>query len=127
MDIKYKIRKIKWFFQRIFRGYSDEDLWNLDWFILQKIRKPFKAFVKYQKENGHGCPIDLYDMGNHENESHKWTKVLEQIEEAIDLKYEDDSGADSWLDKTLEQQIKDDKKIDKGFRLFGKYFNGLWD
>ena len=38
MNMKYKfkncIRKIKWSLQKIKRGYSDEDIWNMDlWFL----------------------------------------------------------------------------------------------
>lgn len=119
--------KIYWPLQGLFRGYSDCDLWGLDSFIVRKTRPALKAFVKYQKERGHGCPGDLYDKDNEDNECHKWVEVLEKIELAFDLMWEDDQCTDEWFKKTSEQHIEDNKKIEEGLKLFAEHFQGLWD
>ena len=117
-----KLRQIKWFFQRTFRGYDDCDLWNLDSFIVRKITPAFKAFVKHQKEHGSGCPGTLWDKEN-EDHCHKWIKALETMEESFELILAEDDV----FFEDIEEYFKNMRKIDKGLKLFGKYFRALWD
>ena len=119
--------KIKWPLQRLFRGYGDNDLWSLDSFIVEKITPALKAFVKYQKEHGHGCSMDLYDKENEGNECAKWLEVLSKIELSFDLMWAENVATDEWFKKGNEQHIEDSKKIQEGLDLFAKYFQSLWD
>ena len=132
--IQYKIqqfpKEVKYFFQRLVRGYDDTDLWYLDNFILRKIRKPFKAFLKYQKYKGHGCIPDLFDETNKENPCWRWIEILEQIDEAFDLMWDDYYNMEAnYTDGKLDiKKCKvSDKKINRGLNLFAKYFRNLWD
>jgi len=125
-------RNTKFFFQRIFRGYGDDDLWSLGSWILNKTRKPFKAFVKNQKEHGHkSYPVGLLSEKRidirKDDGYDRWINILEQIEEAIDLNWQEDNATDEWFAKTTEEHIKDNKKIAKGLELFGKYIRNFWD
>jgi len=122
----YKLKQLKWSLQRLIRGYGDDDLWGFSYFVTMKLRKPFKAFVRYQKKHGMGCPPELFDRKN-ENECHKWITILEKIELAFDLDYEDCIGSDKYFKKSIDQRLKDSKKIKEGFELFGKYYMSFWD
>ena len=132
--IKYLPQNTKFFFQRLFRGYGDDDLWSLDYWILEKIRKPFKAFVKNQKKNGSSYPdslvypkyIDIHIKKEDEGFD-RWIKILEQIEEAMDLRWLDYTCDDKWLDMTTEEQLEVYKKIEKGWKSFGEHFGDFWD
>uniref|UniRef100_A0A6M3JKE0 Uncharacterized protein n=1 Tax=viral metagenome TaxID=1070528 RepID=A0A6M3JKE0_9ZZZZ len=133
--IKLLPRNTKFRIQKIFRGYGDDDLWSLDYWMLKKIRKPFKAFVKNQKEHGHSYPAHL-SVKNKEIDivkkiedpgAIKWIKILEQIEEAIDLMWLDYSCNDKWYDMTSEEHRIANDKINKGWKLFGEYFGSFWD
>lgn len=123
----YKLKQLKWKLQRLVRGYGDDDLWCLSCLMTEKLRKPFKAFVKYQKKHGVGCPPELFDKKNEKNQCHKWITILEKIELAFDLDYEEVIGSDKYFNKTTEQQIEDSKTIKEGFELFGKYYQAFWD
>lgn len=132
--IKYLPQNTKFFIQRIFRGYSDQDLWSLDYWMLKKIRKPFKAFVKHQKENGHSYPSSLIIekkidgvIKNDDKGFDRWIKILEQIEEAMDLQWLDYSCDDKWYNMSSEEFRIAYDKINKGWKLFGKYFGNFWD
>jgi len=131
--IKYLPENTKFFIQRIFRGYGDDDLWSLDYWMLKKIHKPFKAFVKSQKENGHGYParlmkkeIDIISKGK-DRGFNDWIKILEQIEEAMDLQWLDYSCDDKWFNMNSEEHRIAYDKINKGWKLFGEYFGDFWD
>ena len=100
----YKLKQLKWKLQHFIRGYGDDDLWCFSCLATEKLRKPFKAFVKYQKEYGTGCPPDLFDKKNKKNECHKWIAILEKIELAFDLDYEEVIGSNNFFNKTTERQ-----------------------
>ena len=117
------IKEVKWKIQRLFRGYSDSDLWDLNSYIVERIRPAFKAFVKHAKKNGMGCPIEeLFDK-NKRNNCQKWIEVLQKIEKSFDLMHEEETK----VSRTLKQQIKDGKSIQEGLELFGKHLQSLWD
>lgn len=128
--IKDFFSEIKYFFQRLFKGYDDTDEWSLYGGIVRRIRKPLKAFVKYNLEHGAGCPSDLYD---HEAEKKgedackAWREILGKIDLAFDLLVEDEYATDAWFKKTTEEHIEDNKKMQEGLEFFGKYFRTLWD
>ena len=117
IHIKLEPVRIKWFFQRLFRGYDDTDLWGLDTWIIKKIRKPFKAFVR---KGTMSYPSSLAPK--------KWDEILKQIEEAIDLYYEEEIELIiDWGKISGDQFAERNKKKQKGMELFGKYFFNLWD
>lgn len=82
-------REIKWKLQRLFRGYSDADVWGLNYFIIEKIRPALKAFVKYQEEQGHSLPMDFA------NNPAAWLVVLKKIEYAFDYVWKDQNDVSS--------------------------------
>ncbi|MEK6878052.1 MAG: hypothetical protein AABY22_00510 [Nanoarchaeota archaeon] len=118
--------EIKYFLQRVFRGYGDDDLWSLDWFIVKKVRKPLKAFINYQINNGHGCPADFFDKDINGNECIRWIECLKKIERAFDLSYKEGYGG-KYYEKSVKQLREDGEDIQEGFELFGKYLQNLWD
>lgn len=123
----YKIRQIKWALQRLVRGYGDDDLWDFDSYVTLKMRKPFKAFVKYQKKYGVGCPAALFDEKNEIQQCQKWLDILDKIELAFDLHYSEITFSKEYENKTAKQNIKDAEKVQEGFELFGKHYQSLWD
>jgi len=130
--IIYSPQSIKYFLQRLFRGYGDDDLWSLDHWILKKIRKPFKAFVKNQREYGNSYPVNLITYKKVDSiiktDTHdKWIQELEHIEEAIDLMWLDYTSDDKWFKMTTEEFRIAYDKINKGWKLFGEYFGDFWD
>jgi len=96
--------KQKW--QKLTRGYSDEELWNLDSTICKWLLPRLKAF----KEKTNGYPTTSPE---------EWDTILEKIILALELHNSD-------LPDNPEQARIEGEQIKEGFELFGKYFRNLW-
>ena len=117
---------IKWFIQRVFRGYSDYDLIDYDQFVCKKILPSLKAWVAHKR---YGYPESA---GSFEN----WNKILEEIvwavEETATGKNEDDLYR-HWEERGLTPEIrfKEVQKIwerqEHGMKLFGEYLGAMCD
>ncbi len=97
-------RKIKWFFQRHFRGWSDNEVWDLQYHIAARFLPPLKKL----RDNHFGRPGSLTTQ--------EWNEILDKIVFAFE--------------KIKEDRIEDSEenaKIQEGCELFGKYFRCLWD
>jgi len=74
----------------------------------------------------HGSPVtDLEDVpfelqGDHEDAVHeRWDWIMSEMIYAFDAKIND---IDEWEWSQAKQE-----RMQNGFRLFGKYYTGLWD
>ena len=97
-------RKYKFMWQRITRGFSDMDTWNMDYvfsvFILPRLRR--------FRELHNGYPANLTPR--------KWKNMIDKMIFAFDRIIQD----------PIEYNKKADKKMHEGLELFGKYFRHLW-
>lgn len=107
-------RKIKYWFQILTRGWSDEETWNLDYSFIKWVNSRFKVY----KEQA-GKIVDL--------EYHKFTykkktyTQLELIDKVIDLTDEYIKNANAnWYDDTLDP-IKNEV-----FDIFKKIYWSMW-
>lgn len=96
-------------YHKLTRGFTDEEIWNLDhtaaeWLIPR---------LKYLKENTCGYPPDFESFG-------EWLKILQKMIDAFELYLEDE-----WPDDP-EVMKKQNEIIEEGMQLFGKYFRNLW-
>lgn len=142
--IKYKLqsfpKEVKWFFQKLFRGYSDVEIWNLETSLSRPILKKLKAF---KNSNRHGYPKDLtpelwesildemingftflYEEGGITKEyqdflNKKWDSKFNEIK--VDVSLEEEGN------KLREINNKKCEDAQKGIELFGKYYTNLWD
>ena len=103
------IRKIKFFFQRLTRGWDDSDTWSLDYTIAQFVLPRLKRF----KELNIGAPSDLTEE--------TWDEILDKMIKAMEntIKQWDE-------DLTEEETEKMWEETEEGHKLFGEYFSGLW-
>ena len=116
-DIKFNI-KMK--YQKLTRGYSDLEVWNLnDTFCIWILPR-----LKYFRKHTIAYPPDLTPE--------KWDEILDKMILAFEL-YLDDSDDNYEIDKNGEYTIPDlekmkleGEKIWEGFRLFGQYLRYLW-
>jgi hypothetical protein len=106
------LRKIKWFFQRFFRGWDDTELWDLDImiadFVLPRLKKYKTIRNTYVEELG--------EKG--------WNEALDKMIFSFEHIVRDDwemSGI------STAEIIKTHEQIQEGLELFGKYFRSLWD
>jgi hypothetical protein len=71
---KQMLKEIKWFFQRVFRGYSYVDLWNLNDHLSSVIHKRLLAFKKMKR---HGYPSDTTEE--------EWETSINDMLQAFDI------------------------------------------
>ena len=131
--------KLKMFLQEKFRGYPDYAKWNLNDYIVDKIRPPLKKFLEYDNS----YPMDIT--------SKEWRVILKKIEFSFD-NYGEDGPWMEWVLKHREEmkegesmqeyfnkkepptpkmivnaEKKYNDKVQEGFELFGKHLQHLWD
>jgi hypothetical protein len=124
-----------------------EDTWNMD-NTLAYIVLPM---LKQLKETKHGSPYtDDEDVPEHlrstvgpsrENEwdtdeKHyaRWDWIMNEMIYAFEMELNDEwevqiwqRGGEDWTDEKLDERNAIQKRIENGFRLFGKYYQALWD
>jgi hypothetical protein len=105
MKLKWYIKQ-KW--QKLTRGYSDEELWNLDYHLCKWLIPRLRSF----KEKTNGYPPNL-------KSPKEWDKILEKIILAFELHISD-------IPDSAEQARKESKQIKEGLSLFSKYLYYLW-
>tara|TARA_R100000750_G_C2331441_1_gene90273 strand:+ start:107 stop:526 length:420 start_codon:yes stop_codon:yes gene_type:complete len=107
-------RKVKHIIQKIIRGFSDSDLWDLDYHLSELILPRLKAFRNY---NQAGHPSRLKD----ENE---WNDILDKMIYSFEYVLRDYGiEDDDWNDS----QEKKYKEYEEGMKLFIDFFSDLWD
>lgn len=120
--MKKKLLKIKHCFQKIIKGYSDEELWSLDVTLSRIIFKYLDAFIKLDRI---GYPLTLeknetYVDFNNEYHKIKWETDLIKMKNAF-LYIKNGEHYD-----LMEDDIKN-KEIEEGLKLFSERFMSLWD
>jgi hypothetical protein len=99
---------IKWWWQRVARGYDDREIWDLNRVIVKFIAPRLSHYVEWQCEHGMRYPDDL-DPG-------AWTVVLRKM--ALAFRHLDDLDGKMWNENEEEMVLE-------GLDLFGKYLLDL--
>lgn len=116
--IKMMPKEIKWFIQRGRRGYADCDLWSFDSYL----SKIIYTGLSQLKEHQHILP--LWEEGMSEEDAKKrWHHVLDEIIWAYKRLYDCVDGEAKYMMISDEEQ----KRINRGVKLFTKHFHSFWD
>lgn len=142
--IQFRYKYIK---QRMTRGISDCDIWNLDWFIAKSII----TGIKYLKENGYGYnpeildengdrinPISFPKDGSSSKEYYDkgreaWDYALDSIIEGFEAwfklvdGYPIDENTYIWPVPGEDEFKELDKKYEKGKMIYLNNFGSFWD
>jgi hypothetical protein len=106
------LRKAKNFYQRGVRGYSDQDLWSFDAFLLDIMVRGLRDF----KKNGLvGHPVDI-DMD-------KWERTIDNIADGLESGIKLMDGDYKYKNKAQRLQ----KEFENGMVLLKKHYFNLWD
>jgi len=138
------IKKIIWFFQKIFKGYSVSDLWNLDFHLAKIIFKRLKAFKKLER---FGYPAGIKSFK-------EWNEILDKMIFSFEFVISNFGTEENykWHDEIWEKLEKKEvsltignkkiytdrkynkekckeyyKKYTEGMTLFSEHFHNLWD
>ena len=92
------------------------DTWSMDCTLAHIIL----PMLKQLKETKHGYPIDLTEQ--------EWDEILDEMIWAFQKKCRNDWMEDyDYNDWDMEGMKAEQERISNGFRLFGKYYESLWD
>lgn len=131
--------KLKYFFQRMLRGYDDLDKWNAGWYIARKAIPVLKDF----REKFHGTSLKWH-------REDRFNNIIELTKDEVFVEGEDPISLteDEWrgvlddiifvFEFTLDQDEPDKefnedeynkryKRYKRGLKLFSIYYGNLWD
>ena len=125
-------RRIKWGFQRMFRGYDDRAYWGVDGYLTD-IALPA---LKWLRAHGHGLPWNQESTGWTSHTQESWNELLDKMILAFQIMHDDDysdptslGAPDISVDKDAYWKWHEERKakVDEGLKWFAKYFQSLWD
>lgn len=99
--------EIKWFFQRVFRGFSDDSLFSFDSTVGKFMVPRLIAF----KEINFGCPSTLT--------MEEWEDILDKMIFAFRYSY-----SNKKYEYPIDQELY--ASYEEGMELFKTYFHHLW-
>lgn len=103
----------KYFLQRGYRGYSDRDVWSVDWFLTGIMPK----MLRQLKKTTHGAPVGV-GFKHWQNKLEKMAETFEMARRIEDYDFDiKDKYAARRLQREFERRMQD----------FVKYFFSLWD
>lgn len=115
-NINHLFRRLKWTYQRAFRGYDDK-YWDLSYSLARQIAAQCRVLQK----NMHGCHPDLFDDAAPEGKQcHRMEEMLEEMCSG----FEGYVNAEEGCGLPTEE---DYKKLDRSLELFRIHFTHLWD
>ena len=118
-------RKVKWFFQRVFRGYSDLDMIDFGDFVCRKTLPLLKKWVAMERQ---GYPAEFKSQ-------EEWENVLKEIVWAVEetaYNNEENRIVNEWLSGKLATDVyhkmidENWKRCNNGMKLFGEYLGAMW-
>ena len=109
-EIRYKIRKVYWFFLRGWRGWAPNDTWSLDTYLDVVIRDA----VEHLRKNHMGYPSQLATP-------EEWDNILHRISFLADRHLGMVEGDFKYTAQEYEETTKE------LFDLLEKYWGNLWD
>ena len=151
--LKERPRRIKWFCERGWRGYSQCDVWNLYSYLSSWMPEALKEL----QDNMQGRPLGIEVKGikddavfennltkeEEERLFKEWKRILKRIEKgfrAVNWDDEEDNtdeffkavdarkkGDESLMNEYEFKRAIYDKMAQRGLNLFVKYFRNLWD
>jgi hypothetical protein len=121
MKARHICYEIKYAFQRMFRGYGDDETFSLDYAFIEKYTKILKQFRTYQ--HSYPARFESYD---------EWAKVLDEMISYFELS---DEHSDYYCHEDFEYVYEDYRHNEqlahyykhKAIEMFVQYFDDLWD
>ena len=148
-DLKIIPKSLKWKIQKAKRGFSDNDVKNLDLYLIELIPNMLNKFIDKQTNNNFPMNQALFDEAGIQyeeylsleiDESQEAKKRKEEIEKQLVEKWnetltqiifcftEQDNKRCTKKDKFTEDELNKYKnqKLKEGFNLLNVYFHNLW-
>ena len=141
LNIRYHIRRLKWFFHRGWYGWAPNDCWSLDFCLARIISEGTEHIRKYNIgyptmiviEEGISSDVREMTKEEHNRAEKRWDEILQKISHGFRIYLEAEECEQCGYSINMEE-INDKYKCDmhklsdyeEGWDLFRKYFGGLW-
>ena len=125
--------KVKWFYQRGSRGWSDRSAWSIDTWLVNNLI----PMLERLESNNHGTPMSMFKKkdgvdkdGNPTDEAdrlaaQRWNNVLNEILYGLKCAKKIEDLDYDYNDKELTKSLT--KSYQRSFELIGKHLFCLWD
>jgi len=100
-------RSLRFFYQRLTRGWDDSEIWNLEAELARHILPRLRRF----KQLNNGYPDSLTPEA--------WDEILEEMIHAFNFRAAN-------MDQQMDALAETHERVQKGLELFGKYYCHLW-
>lgn len=140
LDVPYQLRRLKWAYQRVERGYSDKDLWNFGDFVVDVLARGLDDFRRRERRGVPACVFEYDESGNIKDEEaghRRWEEILCQMSRGFAAADHLSADCDCpFIPGTL--QVKKDFDFQKhredylpawtrAFDLASEFLLGVWD
>ena len=110
--------KIKWAFQRMRRGYSDQDAWSFDYYFAKMMSDVLGKHIT----NANSYPTNFNNLED-------WKNVLRKMRYGFDMYVYSEDGL--WMQELTEEAVSDilrntDVAVKESLKLLSEHFGGLW-
>jgi len=112
-------RHLKYFYQRVTRGFSDKECWDLD----RTIAKYIIPRLKVLKNLDSSHPIEF-------NSAREWNKAIDKMIWSFEFVLTDYGSSEYDFKNTQKWKFKQSlkmKRYKEGMKLFVKHYNSLWN
>ena len=128
--------KVKWFYQRGSRGWSDRSAWSIDTWLVNNLI----PMLERLKRDKHGTPTSMFRMKGGESykfyygistdeadvlAAQRWNNVLSEIIYGLKCAKKLQDMDYNYKDKKLTKRLT--KSYQRSFELIGKHLFSLWD
>lgn len=127
-ELKYKVMNI---ITKIFRGYSNESLWNLDGHLMKELARILPQFIK---ENPGGLHKRVYDnsgifikrIEHNEKETQEILETILYMAQHYNNDFDIETKYVCNDDPEFEPYKRDNEKYLKGLKYYSEYWDQLW-
>ena len=106
-------RKIKFFGQRLTKGWNDSETWDLDITIAKFIVPRLKRFRELNNGFPNGFTMET------------WGQTIDHMVESFEMIIQEKTN-DNFIEPDIEKAKQRFNRRQEGLILFGKYFHDLW-
>jgi hypothetical protein len=122
--------EIRWAWQRVFRGFDNRYWWSHHH---EHSRLTHQALTIFRREHV-GSPSQFFDFNTSNEDGHKkWEDVLDDMiagfQAAMDMEevYITNEAGEYDFEASRKEEERLRKIMDKGLKLYIKYYKNLWD
>jgi len=120
--VKESAHRIKWAWQRVFRGWDDRVVWGIDYYL----SKHMPIWLRTLRDKKQGIPASFLGPDNDlDKAEERWDAALDAMIDGFDAAREIQDLGYSPLHEEVLATLQD--RFARGFQVFKENYFSLWD